>query len=141
MENPSVLEAEIAELSRKIAEKRKTLEGQNNIVDEKELVKSAVQEKIGELTPTTSAPQTTSTVTPTSLPTTNLPAPTHKPSYLDSLEPSAVQRINDLVQLAVDHGLKKALADVAGDEPFLIDAFHDAIADRYYEELIRHNSL
>ncbi len=136
----AAIEAEIAELSRRIEEKRKVLESSHGIVEERELVASAVKEKIAELTPS-GAPATTSAVQPTSLPTTNLPASPQRASYLDTIGPGAIERLNVLLQMAVDHGLKKALKALETEEPFLVDAFHDAIADRYYEELKRHGVL
>ena len=32
-------------------------------------------------------------------------------------------------------GLKQALVSVQVEEPFIIDAFHDALVDRLYDEL------
>lgn len=136
----AAIEAEIADLSRRIEEKRKVLESANGIVEEKELVASAVKEKIAELTPqgasANSKPQTANSAQ-------NVVAtqPATKPSYLDTLGPEAIERLNTLLQLAVDYGLKKALAQVVNEEPFLVDAFHDAISDRYYDELKKHGAL
>ncbi|PIR47195.1 MAG: hypothetical protein COV07_00120 [Candidatus Vogelbacteria bacterium CG10_big_fil_rev_8_21_14_0_10_45_14] len=139
----NAIEAEIAELTKRIEEKRRAIESDSGIVDERELVGSAVRERVSELSPqlgsASVAPATTTAPTDDQQ-TVNVPNAS-LPSYLDSLDNASVEKLNVLLQLAVDHGLAKALSQLAREDPFIVDAFHDAIIDRYYEELKKHGAL
>jgi hypothetical protein len=132
--NPGVVEAEIAQLSKEIAEKRKILETQKGVFEEaggdKELVRVAMAEKIFPTQPAVT--QTTqSAVTPTPPPK----RPAQDASYLDSLDQETVQSVNMLVDKAFSGGIEAAVSKAKGMSPFVLDAFHDALTDKLYEEM------
>lgn len=122
------IEAEIAELSKRIDEKRKLLETEAGVVEEKEVVRQAVAEKISPSMPvsTNSSATATATVPPKS---------SSKTSYLDGLDKESVEQIQSLVALVFEKGFDAAIQEVSLMEPFIIDAFHDALVDRLYDEL------
>lgn len=51
------------------------------------------------------------------------------------------QRVEALVQLAKEQGIDAAHARAAADEPYVLDAFHDALAGAFYDELKRRGTL
>ena len=125
------IETEIAELSQKISEKRKLLETEVGVIEEREVVRQALAEKI---TPSI----TSSTTTTTSSQTTTPAIGTHTkttPSYLDTLDEESVAEVQRLVGIVFDKGFDEAIKEAGKNEPFIIDAFHDALVDRLYDEL------
>lgn len=65
-----------------------------------------------------------------------------------SAAPSAIvetagtqQRIDALLRIASDSGIDAAHARAAADEPYVLDAFHDALAGAMHEELKRRGML
>lgn len=123
-----VLEQEIAELNEMIAEKRKALESAENIVSEEEIVKEVVKESF----------------VPTDLamgretPGRAQPAPVSSASvvdYLDSLDDETKITVQALIDQLPEIGVRKVLEE-ASRQPFVVlDAFHDFIASRLYQEL------
>lgn len=137
MEQPTqfsqnVIEAEIAELAKKIGEKRKILEEQKGIIEEKDLVRSAVAEGISKspLQQTSSSSQTSRKTTATAS-----SAKTADVSYLDMLDEESGAEVNRLIDVAFTKGIAAAFSEVSKDEPYIMDAFHDVLVDRLYEEL------
>lgn len=54
----------------------------------------------------------------------------------------ANQQVGALISLVFDKGLKEAVQVAKNlDNPAILDEFHDMLADRYYEELIRRKLL
>lgn len=51
------------------------------------------------------------------------------------------QRVQSLLQLASTDGIDAAHARAAADEPYVLDAFHDALAGALYDELQRQGKL
>lgn len=129
MENLSQnnLESEIADLSRQIEEKKRVLEASRGIErEDKALISETVAENFYPDTPPVQAPsQSTSVSTTQSTPT----------DYLTALEPETIEKINAYITLLGKDGIKKTIAQVMQDEPFIIDAFHDALVTRLYDEL------
>lgn len=132
------IEAEIAELNAQIAEKRKLLESKSGVVHEnaaessgdskRELVlavlKENVQPTIASVVPAaTASPQGTSV------------------SYLDSLDEETSTRVNSLITLAFSKGINPALRAAQNESPAVMDAFHDALADRLLSELKTRNLI
>lgn len=65
-----------------------------------------------------------------------------------TVQPSSVadtsgtqKRIDALVHLAEEQGIDAAHARAAADEPYVLDAFHDALAGALYDELQRRGKL
>lgn len=139
--NENLLEQEIAELNREIAAKRAELEAKQGIFSERGALHEVVAEKLEtnetlsdveseadaaslrqELQGVTTANQTTST--------------SPKGSYLASLSSDQSSEINRLINLIPEKGIKVAISEAKKLNPFLLDAFHDALVDNLYQELV-----
>jgi hypothetical protein len=134
------IEAEIAELSQKIAEKRRELEAGKGVVEEREVVKSAIGEKISNAVPqaVSAALNTTST---TIKPTTSGASVPAGKSYLDYLDEESRTTIEQLVESVFVNGLEKTLQGLEMQEPYIIDVFHDVLTDRIYDELKKRGAI
>ncbi len=118
-----VVEQEIAELSEAIRTRRAILEKEKGLMEEggeKELVKEAVGEKIKAIKPEFTPKKSQGG------------APVH---YLDRLDDETNKKINHLAEEVFSSGLKKTLKNLQYEEPFMVDALHDLLVDKYYEEL------
>lgn len=133
------IEAEIAELSAKIEEKRRQLESGKGVIEERELVKSAIGEKLSNTVSSNTAP-VTSAATTTSQTTPITPPPTGK-SYLDYLDDESRAIVEGLVESVFTNGLDKTLKNLESQEPFIIDAFHDVLTDKIYDELKKRGAI
>jgi len=133
------IELEIAELSKAIEAKRRLLEGENGIVEERDLVHAAIEEKLGDLL--TPPPPPPSTQTQTANTTTSSNNQSGKSTYLDNLDEQSAARVNELLALVFKQGLGKTLASLDEDDPFIVDAFHDALTDKVYEQLKEQNFI
>jgi len=130
----NALESEIAELSRQIEEKRSQLEaGQGFVPEQKDVLREVVGEKIhGTPAPTPQSDDTGDSPTSTPSPT---PVQTDGSHYLDNLDDENVSKINELIENVSTKGIKDSIAKAKDESPFLLDAFHDALTDKLYEEL------
>lgn len=63
------------------------------------------------------------------------------PAYAASAPAETKLEIEYLVDLAFQHGLDKANAEAMKSNPFVLDAFHDALAAKLYPELQRRGIL
>lgn len=136
----SNIEAEIAELSEKIAAKRKQLEASSGIVEERELVKSVLGEKISNTVPQTSPVVSDLGATATKSTSTAKVVPAGK-SYLDYLDEESRAEVEQMVGLVFSDGLEKTLKILEMKEPFIIDAFHDVLTDKIYDELKKRGAI
>jgi uncharacterized coiled-coil protein SlyX len=128
------IEAEIAQLQKMIEIKRNQLEAQSGIVEEKELVRSAIQEMITESAETDSEATSSRPV----IAAKTKAAPTggaSGASYLDRLDDESATKLNTYIAEIGQYGIVKTLNKVMTEEPFIIDALHDALIDRLYDEL------
>ena len=136
------IEAEILELSQKIAEKRKQLEANSGIIEERsldttqdrELIKSVLGEKINNSAPKPAVVTTTTASTVVKPTTAGATVPAGK-SYLDYLDEQSRAIVESLVEEVFTKGLEKTLKDLTIQEPFIIDAFHDVLTDKIHDEL------
>lgn len=117
------IEAEIAELTKQIEAKRRVLESDNGIIEEKEFVRSAVAEKISEIIPQFNTPRTSSVKND------------NKISYLDSADEETSETVNGLLEIVFSKGIEDAIKEAEKQEPYIMDAFHDALTDKMFEEL------
>jgi len=130
------LEQEIADLQKMIEAKRDELEKQGGIVEEKDLVRQSVREMfLGQATPPAnqaplSQPVSSSPASPVSTSTVASDG-----SYLDYLDDQSAEAVNSLVAQIATKGIASVVAEVANKEPFITDAFHDALVDKLYDEL------
>ena len=129
------MEAEIAELSRQIEEKKRVLEGQSGIVrEDKELVSETVAEHFYVATPKPTTAQAGSTATDDQ----SAPAPVPQPvsdDYLATLPPEQVEILNAYISMVPKDGIKATVNKLMMENPFMLDAFHDVLVTRLYEEL------
>ncbi|HBM46131.1 MAG: hypothetical protein UT05_C0003G0096 [Parcubacteria group bacterium GW2011_GWF2_38_76] len=117
------IEAEIAELTKQIENKRHILESEKGFVEEKEIIRQAVGEKMSETSPSyvpsTSGTKTNDTVG----------------SYLDSADENTTNVVNSLLEKVFSTSMESAMKDAMLNEPYVIDMFHDALTDKLYEKL------
>ena len=113
------LEAEIAELNREIEIKRAELEQEKGIVEEREAVSEVVASHVYASDTSTQAVS---------------PAPSSA-NYLDNLDADTVVLVNNLISDIPKAGIKKTIARARAEHPFVLDAFHDALVTKLYEEL------
>ncbi len=130
------IEQEIAQLSEEIAAKRRELEAARGISHEsesdKEILRASLAEKIQMVVPP--------------LPPPPPPGVGAKPaatgsSYLDDLDPETAEKVNSLIQEVFSKGLESAIQRVKKEDVYVIDAFHDALVDKMYEELKRRKAV
>jgi hypothetical protein len=135
----NIIEAEIAQLSKEIEDKRRQLESQRGITGEstgdKELVRAVMAEKIFPAQPSSAPAATQTTAAQAIVPPPPPPKPAAGVSYLDSLDANAVETVNMLINKAFSGGLTKAISKAQEETPYILDAFHDALTDKLYEEL------
>ena len=130
------LEQEIADLQKMIEAKRDQLEKDGGIVEEKDLVRQSVKEmflntstpKAGQTIPS----QNSSAITSTPAISQTVPA---TGSYLDYLDDQTAEVINGLVSQIGTKGITAVINEALAQEPFVVDAFHDALVDKLYDEL------
>ena len=124
-ESPHQLESEIQELERRLAERRQALSEQQEVLHEKEVIREYVGEKMAEAAPPP-AP------TPQAAPAPSAATPTEEEAA----------KVQELVDVAFLKGLPRAISAVkATHNARLIDAFHDALADHLYNDLVTRGKL
>lgn len=57
------------------------------------------------------------------------------PGYVKEASPEIKQKIEGLLTMVFRDGLDKAVKKLKSEPPFVVDAFHDALVDAFYEEL------
>src|SRR5690349_6260004 len=125
-EGTNMIEAEIAQLTAAIQEKRAQLERERgSSVESNEALHTVVAEKINQQMPP--APPVATQGKPTS----------SGKSYLDDLDPADVIKVNELIDLVPSLGISKVVAKAKEEIPFVLDAFHDALVDKLHDELRR----
>lgn len=124
------LELEIAQLQQKIEEKKNLLEQQGGIVEEKELVSSALNEMF---TGSTGATPNVGTMASSS----SQPVSDTGKSYLDNIDDQTAETISLLIQKLPTIGIAKVVEEAEVSGPYLVDVLHDALVDKMYEELLQ----
>ena len=61
--------------------------------------------------------------------------------YLDSLDESTAQVVNNLIAKLPEIGLAKTIALARETNPFYLDVLHDALTSRLYDELVAQGYL
>lgn len=129
------LEAEIVELQKRIEEKRNQLEQAGNIVEERDLVRNVITESF-----TNAFKANANDDDEIKTPVKDFKA---KPvnhsgssiSYLDTLDQNSVETVNSYLQAIPTDGIIKTIGRVRLESPYIIDAFHDSLVDKLFEEL------
>jgi len=119
----AALEADIKVLAEEIKRHGETPEGGN--LAGKELLKQVIQSL------PTAAPQDQAVSPPPSSAKGSLP------DYAQSASAEVKLEIEYLLDVAFHHGIAKANAEAKQSPPFVLDAFHDALAGKLYPELKR----
>lgn len=57
------------------------------------------------------------------------------PAYAESAPPEVKKEIERLLEMAFRDGILKASSEATKSKPFVLDAFHDALAGKLYQEL------
>lgn len=119
----NILEADIERLSKEIKEKRDLLE--NKGISNKELLKQTLSPIIKQSGPAQPIQPSVQ------------PADDSKflSDYLKDASPDVKIKVEKLIESAFRHGLTKTVGEAKHFDPFILDAFHDALTDKMYEEL------
>ena len=136
------LEQEIADIEKKLAEKKAALQqsqGEQPVAQERDILHEVVSEKAQEFV-SSYQPSAPATVQPLPDDTRPPPAPVSEPpSYLsDELK----NKVQDLVNTAFTEGLAEAVKKVSKiNNQALTDAFHDVLVDQLYGILVERGKL
>ena len=127
--NHSIIEKDIERLSKEIAEKKNLPEYKE--VPERELIKQTLQPLVRQATSdkqqvTKKEEETKETVLP---------------DYLKDSPPEIKLRVEKLVDLVFHQGIEKTIKEANQAGPFILDAFHDALIDKLYDELKKRNLI
>ena len=122
----AALEADIKVLAEEIKRHEGAPEGRD--LAGKELLKQAIK----------TLPQTAPA---DQVPPQSVSAKSPLPDYAQSASPEVKLEIEYLLDIAFHHGIAKANAEAKKSPPFVLDAFHDALAGKLYPELKRRGML
>lgn len=112
-----VIEQDIVRLAERIKEHRELPEADN--LTEREIVRQSIQS----MTPSSPIPQNVSD------------AQSPLPAYAQNASPENKLEIEYLLEMAFQKGIAVAAEEASKSSPFVLDAFHDALAGRLYPEL------
>lgn len=131
--NKKHIEAEIAALEAKLAEKRQIL-GSQEIVPAKEDVREAVRERMARVSVSPAIKLS---------PEQGIAVPTAGQITKTDLEGQPPDRqVIALVNLALEHSIDHAVKLAVNlNDPFIYDSLHDQLTTVFYEELIKRNKL
>ncbi len=120
--SPEAVPAELLELSKAIESRRNAIETEQGVSKEKDLVRQVLHEEIfsGGGVPIIQSSPTA--------------------HYLDAMDDDSLTELNAYITRIPELGMKKTIALIKQERPFLMDAFHDALTDKLYDEL-KHNGL
>ncbi len=128
-EKSNVLEEEIVELQKLIEAKRNELEDAGGVVvEERDLVRQAVAEMVSSSLPATSDEEEKKK-TPT------IQNKDNGASYLDNLDEDSVASVNTYIEQISQVGIVKTIKTISEESPYILDAFHDALIDKLYDDL------
>lgn len=63
------------------------------------------------------------------------------PAYLKKESPEIKLKVEELIDVAFHHGIDKSVEEARKFGPFILDALHDALTVKLYEELKKRNLL
>jgi hypothetical protein len=128
------IEGEIAELTRQIEDKRRLLEekqGVINNVDEKELLREAIVDSF------ILAGDKTSEISQSDEPKDQAEKTESMPigHYFDYLPEDSIAKVNQLISQVPEVGITGTIKKARQETALVLDAFHDALVDKLYEEM------
>ena len=129
------LEADLKRLALEIQRQEKLPENRNLggealLKKSLESIVSPLSEEAGEKVPTSKSPSAVSSGP-------NCPLP----DYAQSSGAKTKLEIEYFLDMAFHHGLDKAVSEARKSSPFVLDAFHDALAGKLYPELKKRGVL
>lgn len=132
------LENDMRVLAEEVRRSREDVERQS--LGERELLKEAIRAfprlNAGERTPSGApAPMPPQGVPVPAAPAPSPAAPSPLPDYAQAAPAEVKLEIEYLLDLALQHGIGKALSESEKSPYFVQDAFHDALAGKLYPEL------
>ncbi|MDI6717791.1 MAG: hypothetical protein QMD86_01960 [Patescibacteria group bacterium] len=130
MYNNNILEKDIERLAHEVRE----LSAESNETPSKKIVKQALAPIIKNIP---SVPQTDDDNKKISDKTESKILP----DYMKDSSPEMKLKVEKLLDMVFHKGIEKAVAEARDEEPFFLDAFHDALADKLYEELKKRNII
>ncbi|HET8581501.1 MAG TPA: hypothetical protein VFL98_03500 [Candidatus Paceibacterota bacterium] len=115
-------EAEVAAINTEIASRRSVLEREAGIESaaSQEIAKAAIGNALHDAAQAAAAPAD--------------PAASSG-SYLDHTDPATAASVNALIDEIQEKGIAAAIADARTKDPYILDAFHDALVDKLYDAL------
>ncbi|PIR44052.1 hypothetical protein COV23_01930 [Candidatus Wolfebacteria bacterium CG10_big_fil_rev_8_21_14_0_10_31_9] len=128
--NLNALELDIERLSQEIKEKKALIEHQST--SERDLIKQSLYPVI-QKNYSASAPI--------------LIKPDEKiesdilPNYLKDSSEEIKLKVEELIDITFKSGIEKAASEASKFGPFIVDAYHDAVSDKLYEELVKRGKL
>lgn len=57
------------------------------------------------------------------------------PSYAEGTSPEIQNKVEELITHTLDKGLSAGISEVAGLDPFIIDMYHDALAEHVVQQM------
>jgi hypothetical protein len=112
------LETDIARLEKEVARQREMPEAKN--LNDREIIKKSIQSVSGVPAPAT-AHQAQDDGSPL-------------PSYAKDAPPAAKLEVERLLAVALREGVQKASEEASRSNPFVLDAFHDALTGKMLSE-------
>lgn len=122
--NYNTVEKDIERLGKEVAEKQKSLEYRG--LSEKELIKQTLKPIIK--SGAVSQPSVAAGAQPASDNQT-------LPNYLKDSPAEIKLQVKKLVDSVFHQGIEKAVKEASKNSAFILDAFHDALTDKLYDEL------
>ncbi|MEK7146749.1 MAG: hypothetical protein AAB772_00655 [Patescibacteria group bacterium] len=119
----NALEVDIEKLGREVSEKRNLPEYKD--ISEKELIRQFLKPMINQV-----SNQSGQSVVQKSSQDSGV-----LPSYLKDAPAEVKLKIEKLIDAVFHQGLKKAVSEAKKSGFFIEDAFHDALTDKFYEEM------
>ncbi len=114
------VEKELTDIGQKIEAERNRLEAENNIIDDESLIGQVVRDDLKVKNNNQLLNQTND----------------DKASYVDTLEQANLEAVQVKIDYLFDKGLKKGVESARADlSPLELDAFHDLLVGRLYDEL------
>lgn len=112
-----------------LAQEVKTRKEASPDISHKEIISGILAEK-GANAPKESVPQP---LTEGAVP--SKPATSTLPKYADAQDPAIKNTVEHLVMLTLHKGLDEGINFARKEDPFILDLYHDALADTLHEEL------
>ena len=122
--NHTTLEQDIKRLSEAVTEKKNLPEYKTTAY--RELIKQTIQPLVKKVDYTAAAAPS---------PQTDDSHGSVLPAYLEEASPEVKLQVEKLIDSVFHEGLSKAVAKAESAGSFILDAFHDALADKLYDEL------